>query len=492
MFNTLKRFIIAYYPLLLILTALGFFLFSSIGHSFFWDWDECIYAEYAKEMHQTGNFLTNQWNHILGFEKPPLYALFLQIPFSFGFNEFNGRILSVFFSLGIITLIYLFSKKYFSDRVAILASLLAIVGEAFTVYTFRINTDLPYTFFIFGCFFAWVLAFKKPTYACVAGILLALAVYVKGLSVLSFVLVLFLTVFLPYKKEKLLNFFKMISLFLIMILPWHIYQFVTNHSKFLYVYFYENLIKRANNPIEFHFTSRLFYFRQLNKELFPWIYTVFIIPLFYLFNIKKITSFPKIKKEIKEKELLIVISLLILIPLAILTKAQTRLQWYLIPLYPFLAILMAYLLEEITKKIKGKWIIFLLILLVAFDAFQTVRSESLSMRHSSVFDTARIATLKKAAQEKQSTIVYLVPFSERRAKQVLTPNLYTTTTFTYGGNTCAPYYSNKQIQFYYEVDDFKKQLKKGLFLIENGDLWVIKDMTVRIVYQNSDFTLFER
>jgi hypothetical protein len=216
------------------------------------------------------------------------------------------------------------------------------------------------------------------------------------------------------------------------------------------------------------------------------------IPFYYLRNIKRIGSFQKIKKEIHEKYIISILGLLILIPLAVLTRAQTRLQWYLIPLYPFLALFIAYIIEETCKKITIKGVIYIFILLIAFDAFQTVRNESLSMTHSSGFDSARIKVLKKASEQKEKKIIYLVPFSERRAKQVLTPNLYTTTTFTYGGNTCAPYYSNKKIEFYYEIDDFKKHLQKGLFMIENGDLWVIKDYSPKILYQNSDFTLFER
>ena len=92
----------------------------------------------------------------------------------------------------------------------------------------------------------------------------------------------------------------------------------------------------------------------------------------------------------------------------------------------------------------------------------------------------------------EKTIEYLVQFPERRAKEILNPTLYTSFTWSYGGNACAVYYSQKKIHYYYSVFDFKKRLKKGngLFLMQNGDTGLLQGLKVTIIKKNSDFTLF--
>ena len=83
-----------------------------------WDWDECLYAEYGRQMKLTGNFLTNRWNGILGFEKPPLYGILLQAPFIFGVNEFTARVMSFIFGVFLLVTVYSFTNRYFSKNTA--------------------------------------------------------------------------------------------------------------------------------------------------------------------------------------------------------------------------------------------------------------------------------------------------------------------------------------------------------------------------------------
>lgn len=489
----LKHILSHYWPLLIIILVAGVLFLSQLGKETLWDWDECIYAQYGKEMKQTGNYLTNQWNHILGFEKPPLYALLLQIPYLFGVNEFNARIISLLSGLLLISVVYVFSKKYFSSGVAIIASLLLLCSEVFVIYSMRANTDLSYSLFIFSAFYFWITSFKKSSNSYWAGVFFALAVMVKGLSIVSFLAAIFVSLFINYKKDGLLNYFKMIGVLIILILPWHLYQYLTYGSRFVFVYFYENLIKRANNPIEFHVESRLFYFKLLYRELFPWIFFLLSIPLVYILNVKHYLSVKKLIKKIQENEVLCIVLICIVVPLIAITRIQTRLPWYAIPLYPFLAIVIAYSIETLLKQFKLHKLLLLFIVFLILDAGKLGIKESKLFEKKHVISPRNLVFME-AKKYKDPQINYLVWRPEREAKSALTqsPNLYTSTTFIYGGNTCALYYSDKKINYYYSTDEFKKSLKKdkGFYVVENGDLWIIKDLPVKILYRNSDFTLF--
>lgn len=481
--------------LILIVVIFGFLFISHLGRDLFWDWDECLYTVYARDMPRTKNFLINEWNNYNDLQKPPLYTWLLQIPFFFSQNEFSARILSVFFGLGLVVVVYIFSKKYFSSQVAILSSLLLLTSEVFVIYSQKVNTDIGFTFLIFLGFWLFLISNKKSYFSYFSGIAFGLAVMMKGLSVIQFILPLFLSIFFSPTKEKFLNFFKMFAVFGLIIIPWHIRAYLVYRQGFLQIYFYENIIQRAQNPIEFHYGGRLFYVKQLFKEFFPWILTIFILPIFYLFNIKKYLKKTAILKELQKNETILTIALLVMIPFLAITRIQTKLPWYALPLYPFLAIFIAYSIEFLAKKMRQHFIIFVLILIITVDALKLVYTETKFWQSKKVIsprDDVAVQTRKFPHRE----LSYLVQRSERTAKALLdqSPNLQIKSTFVYGGNPCAVYYSDKKVNYYYSTEEFQQKLKKdrGLYLLENGDSAAIKDFPVKILYQNSQFTLFEK
>ncbi|MFN5377842.1 MAG: ArnT family glycosyltransferase, partial [Ignavibacteria bacterium] len=77
--------------LIVILTALVVLL-PSLGAVRLFDWDEINFAESAREMIVTGNYLQVQVDYRPFYEKPPLFiwmqALSMQV---FGINEFGAR-----------------------------------------------------------------------------------------------------------------------------------------------------------------------------------------------------------------------------------------------------------------------------------------------------------------------------------------------------------------------------------------------------------------
>lgn len=488
----IKKLILEYWPLILIISISLFLFIFKLGRDPFWDWDECIYSVYGREMKITGNFLTNQWNGLLGFEKPPFYAWLLQIPFSFGINEFNSRIISVIAGIFLMCFIYIFSKKYFTERVAILSILFLLASEVFILYVIRVNTDIVYLLFVFLGFYSWILSKNNYKFSYLSGVFFGLAVMDKGLSVLAFLVATFFSIFINFKKNRLKDFIKMLFSFFILIAPWHLYQLLIQGNYFIKIYIKENLIQRANNPIEFHFGGNFFYIKQLLRELVPWIFASLILPIYYIINKKKFFNFTAIKKEFKNKEMIFIILIFILIPLLSITRIQTKLPWYALPIYPFLCIFIAYSLDFLLKKLH-KLIFYGILFFLILDVLLLINKEIRPFQNKPAI-TPRHEVFIKSNKYPQKTIEYLVQYSERRAKEVLAPNLTTSTTFIYGGNPCAVYYSNKKIIYYYTKEDFLKRLHKGngLYAIENGDTTMLDEKPkTTLLFRNSDFTLFK-
>lgn len=104
------------YPLLIIIIGALFFI-PFLGHVHLFDWDEINFAESAREMILTGDYLTVQVNFEAFWEKPPLFAWLQVVSMKvFGINEFAARFPNAIG--GIITLLVLFNigKKHFSEK----------------------------------------------------------------------------------------------------------------------------------------------------------------------------------------------------------------------------------------------------------------------------------------------------------------------------------------------------------------------------------------
>lgn len=101
--STMNR--IASYLLIAVVAALLFF--HSLGNVPLFDWDEINFAESAREMIETGNYMQVQINYEPFWEKPPLF-FWMQVAAMklFGVNEFAARLPNAL--CGIVTLLVLF------------------------------------------------------------------------------------------------------------------------------------------------------------------------------------------------------------------------------------------------------------------------------------------------------------------------------------------------------------------------------------------------
>jgi len=96
-------------PVNLIIVLLGALLFIPfLGNVHLFDWDEINFAESAREMLETGNYLQVQINYIPFSEKPPFFIWMQMLSMKvFGVNEFAARLPNAI--TGIITLLVLFN-----------------------------------------------------------------------------------------------------------------------------------------------------------------------------------------------------------------------------------------------------------------------------------------------------------------------------------------------------------------------------------------------
>ena len=174
-----------------ILGILLFFPFLGNVHLF--DWDEINFAECAREMMITGDYLRAYMDFQPFWEKPPLFFWMQIVSMKFfGINEFAARFPNAI--CGIVTLLTVFAvgKKLFGERFGFLW-VLAFAGSLFPNMYFKSGIIDPwFNLFIFLSLYFFILyhwkrnaydiqlAKSKLLYAFISGLFMGLAILTKG------------------------------------------------------------------------------------------------------------------------------------------------------------------------------------------------------------------------------------------------------------------------------------------------------------------------
>ena len=171
--------------LLIAVTAAVLFI-PFLGGMHLFDWDEINFAESAREMIVTGNYLTVQIDYQPFWEKPPLF-IWLQVLSMklFGINEFAARFPNAV--CGIITLVILFSiGRKVRDNLFGLLWVLAYAGAILPFFYFKSGIIDPwFNLFIFlGVYFLMLYAFTENPHkirnVALSAAFTGLAVLTKG------------------------------------------------------------------------------------------------------------------------------------------------------------------------------------------------------------------------------------------------------------------------------------------------------------------------
>lgn len=420
----------------------GFLLYQNLGRDPLFDWDEGIYGELGRELLQRGNLLTSSWNYSLWLEKPPGVAWVAALGMSLqGVTELGARLLMPLFAIATLWGVYLIGKKLMSARDGIIASLFLASFDLFLSRSRALNTDGALLASIVFTFWA-VLTGLHPF---IVGLFVFLGVWFKGLAGL-----LPLLIVAPLFINKVRYGLRTVIYSALLILPWHIYQLFINGSNFVTPYLKEQVVRRVSVPIEFHMESRWFYFVYLYQNLGFGIILILAIGL--------LVSLLRVKSK-KDAPAYLALVWWFLLPIAVFTLAKTRLFWYILPLYPAVALLVSLGLSIFTKTRAGKGILNLFIVFFAIFTLQRIATAvELSKKSSPMPDRNAVA---HNLSGKTKTLMVLVPESERTAESILPADLRISSSFRYGGMPSIVFYYQGPVVFYYDRDDFKMAWEKS-------------------------------
>lgn len=334
-----------------------FLLFFRLGSTYLVSFDEAFYAVVAKEMTQHGNMLMLTFGGERFFAASPLYIWLEMLWFkTLGASEFGVRFFAAVSSLGVVLTIWIFLWRQKRPWAAFLASLTLLSTIKFLFLSRIGNLDATLTLFTTLAFILTVISFQHPRFFIFVGLAIGLAFLSKGIFAL-WPLVSLILYALFYRRELFHSpwFYTVPLIFLLVTLPWQLSQYVRYGHDFIQAFYGGYMATKIGAS---SLLSRLWWGSGLWQGMKLWL-PLSILAIFYA----------RLSKPLWLRVRFFVFS--IIIYLFALSLIQTHNDWYLMPIYPLLAIIVGETAVFLQKQAKIRKLIYLIIIFISL--FHLVR-----------------------------------------------------------------------------------------------------------------------
>ena len=328
----------------IVILGSAFLLLYKLGHGAFQDYDEATYAEVTSESLAHGNLFSFTLINNPYFKKPPLLFWLIDVSREVIPNqEVAARLPGALAGLALVIVVMLLCLEVSGSILTALlgASILATTGT-FIEFARQVRFDILVSLFLVATLYAWIKAEKNPKWFVAAGIFFGLAFLSKdvisafaGVAVLSYAC---MRRDFSFFKSK--HFWEGFVLSLVIIVPWHLYETIRYGWAFWQTYLGAEVLTRVQANI---FGNG---YGPTNTD-YDWFFFNFAAPwaqAFFAALLVPLLFFKKLNSRVRN----IIISCLVTIVAigTVLFFSLTKAISYLIPLYPFIAIVIALCIGE--------------------------------------------------------------------------------------------------------------------------------------------------
>jgi 4-amino-4-deoxy-L-arabinose transferase-like glycosyltransferase len=329
----------------LILFLAGWTLFWQLGQGSFNDWDEATYAEIAREMVMSGDWITPHWNGLPLHDKPPLVMWLMAGGMMFIKPiELAARLPPALAGLFTVGMTALLGRSLFCTWTGLTAAALLLVSGSSDVWDVNFvllarqgMLDVPLTGFMLWTLLHFWLGIRRPEHWLLMGVPLGLAVLTKSFLAITIVLVIlvFVTV-LGFAGQSLSRQHWRyaaggVFVAFVISLPWHLVQLLMHGHDFLDGYVLIHSMKMVR-PESGNTGDWAFYLMEIREAL----------PYFVWISLPAVCLM--VWRGIRYRDhgaVLLVIWLAI--PLLLFSLIPTKLPWYVVPILPALTLAIAVL-----------------------------------------------------------------------------------------------------------------------------------------------------
>lgn len=331
--------------LLLTIACMVFFLNMSGWE--LWNPDEPRYAQVAREMRETGEWILPHLNSEIYPDKPPLFFWLIGF-FSFftgGVTEVSARLPSALAAVGCTLLTYFLGKRLFNARAGLIAGLVLVTSAEFFWLGRRANIDMTLTLFILLALTSFYLGLQEKknsrAYSIAPFLFMGLAVLTKGpvgFLLPSLTIVSFLAVTKNLKHLKRIENLWGLVLFIGIILAWLVPACLRGGEPYTNEILFSQNIDRFVSESASHARPFYYYLHSFPSGFSPW---VFLLPGAFVWG------FVKYQKSNRSAFYFPFCWFTVIFIFFSLCSGKREL--YLLPLYPAAAILLGGFLAYATS-----------------------------------------------------------------------------------------------------------------------------------------------
>lgn len=298
--------------------------------------DEACYAAIARAVARGGDWLTFQYNGNPFWEKPPLVLWGMSASFvAFGPGELAARLVPMACGMLLLLLIFQFARLQGGVRLGMLAALILLCCQDFVRFSARGQMDVPLTLLLSAGLICFWIALERPNYHLLAGLCFGLAVATKNQTGLWGWLIqwAYILVARDLRPTRQWQWYAAAPLGLAVAAPWFLEQYWRHGSSFVDSYYHYNFglfretaaLQAADGGVDYAFYLR---YLILNHSLV-------IVPA-------ALAAIWALDANLKRGERLgLLCAVWLTMVLVVCSFCGRKLYWYLMPMYPACALLLA-------------------------------------------------------------------------------------------------------------------------------------------------------
>ena len=316
---------------LLALTVLAMvFCFAKLDSGSLRTWDEAIYAQVAKEIVLSGDWLRLSWDGEAWFHKPPLAMWAMALGFRvWGIGEGAVRLGSAICGVIGVLCTYGFARRVFGRETALLSALVLLGTSQYLVFSKLGMLDVPLTACVTLSLVAYWKGLSDSRWLVAACAAFAIGFMIKGMAACVAPLICGTHVLVHRDWSTLRSPYLWAGgvVALVIIAPWHVLQIVEHGEAFLGDYVGFHVLTRSTEALEGHEGGPFYYVGALIREQYPWFVLSFVAFPW--------CAFLAWKEKSRSLSLLVC---WVGVVFGIYTVVATKINWYIMPAYPALAI----------------------------------------------------------------------------------------------------------------------------------------------------------
>ena len=332
------------YAFIAILAASAFAFFFGLGRLGFLGPDEPRYAEVAREMFASGDYISTRLCGCLWFEKPALLYWMSAAGYDlFGVNEFAARAPTAAAALATLALLYFALRGLGMGRLALATALVLGTSGIFIAYARVATPDMILTAAMTAALLAAFYSIRtsgraRSIYWALSFGCMGLAVLAKGLVGVVLVLAI-LAVYLvfagPLQSIRLRDWLIGVAVFLAVAGTWYGPVTMRHGWAFIEEFFVRHHFQRYTSNEFGHPQPVYFFFLVALAGVAPW--TFFLIPA-----IARLRSL----KDSRDS-LMALMWIWTVIPVLFFSFSESKLPGYILPVFPALAVIIGGEVERV-------------------------------------------------------------------------------------------------------------------------------------------------